>query len=211
MRSLILRITFAAGLILPSLAPATPAGAAEGAGTAEGTGMRAVADSVGDDVVLVIPEWVNKPINIEVTIGGGCCRRPRNPVSAHAGHWGTVGDSKPENTGVIYEESCVLTVDPDPADRAQASFPVVVAGPNPFSTTTEIRYEAPMEGEVKLAFYDVSGRVLRRLVRQTVRPGLQTIVWDGRDGAGRRVSRGVYYYRLAADGWSRTGRLVRVD
>lgn len=63
--------------------------------------------------------------------------------------------------------------------------------PNPFNPTTSIRYELPVDGEVKLAIYDTQGREVRTIV-----DGFQTV---GRyetffDGSG--LASGVYLYRL---------------
>jgi len=72
--------------------------------------------------------------------------------------------------------------------------------PNPFNPVTRIRYEIPRPGRVSLSVYDVSGRLVRNLVAsRNQRPGSHVVSWDGRDGAGRAVVSGVYFYCLAAD------------
>lgn len=72
--------------------------------------------------------------------------------------------------------------------------------PNPFGTGTTIRYSLPHEGKVQLRVYNVEGRVVRTLVDDTVAAGLHAVTWDGRDSGGARLSSGVYFYRLIADG-----------
>jgi hypothetical protein len=39
-------------------------------------------------------------------------------------------------------------------------------------------------------------------------PGRRSIVWDGTDGAGRRVAAGTYLLRLEAGGRWATGKLI---
>ena len=73
--------------------------------------------------------------------------------------------------------------------------------PNPFNPTTVIRYDLPAEARVNLAIYAVSGRLVRTLVDDEMEEGgYRSIVWDGRDGQGRKVASGVYFYRLEANG-----------
>ena len=70
--------------------------------------------------------------------------------------------------------------------------------PNPFNPTTTISFVLPERTRVTLEIYDVEGRLVRRLVSGVGEPGLNEIVWDGKDAKGRRVSSGVYLYRLSA-------------
>ena len=71
--------------------------------------------------------------------------------------------------------------------------------PNPFNPLTTIRYYVPAEsGDVKLAIYDVSGRLVRTLVDGPVWPGSRRAVWDGTDSDGFDVASGIYYCRLKA-------------
>lgn len=82
------------------------------------------------------------------------------------------------------------------------------ASPNPFNPKTTIRYGLPAAGRVTLSIFDVEGRVVRSLVNTTQAAGNYALVWDGADGAGRRVASGVYFYRLDAGAFSQTQKLV---
>jgi hypothetical protein len=64
--------------------------------------------------------------------------------------------------------------------------------PNPFNPEATIRYELAHDGPVTLTLYSVLGRRVRRLVAGTGSPGERTVVWDGRDEAGRHCGSGVY-------------------
>lgn len=84
--------------------------------------------------------------------------------------------------------------------------------PNPFNPQTCIPLEVPAAGgTVTLQVYDVLGRPVRRLVRGALAPGRHALLWDGRDETGRGVAAGVYLYRLEAQGWARSGKMVKVD
>jgi lysophospholipase L1-like esterase len=83
--------------------------------------------------------------------------------------------------------------------------------PNPFSPSTRIRFDLPVEGDVTLDVYDVRGRLVRRLLSSYLPAREHDVTWDGRDERGRRVSSGAYLYRLrtAEEQASRTMILVR--
>lgn len=70
--------------------------------------------------------------------------------------------------------------------------------PNPFTSSTTIGYMLPADGgHARVEVYDVTGRVVARLVDQTQSGGVQSVSWDGRDQAGRDVAAGVYFCRLS--------------
>ena len=70
--------------------------------------------------------------------------------------------------------------------------------PNPFNPTTTIRFELSGPRRVKLAVYDVSGRLVRELVDRDFPAGPNQVRWDGKDDTGRAVASGVYHYRFQA-------------
>ena len=82
--------------------------------------------------------------------------------------------------------------------------------PNPFNPSTRIAYRIPEPGQVALTVYNLLGQQVRVLVRDHQSPGRYEVQWDGRDGVGRSVSSGVYYYRLAHPGGTLTNRMLLV-
>jgi hypothetical protein len=81
--------------------------------------------------------------------------------------------------------------------------------PNPFRDATTIRYSVFGErARVELTIYDLAGRRVCELVSGEVPGGLHDAVWQGRNGEGRRVASGVYFYRLKGENRSFTKKLV---
>jgi hypothetical protein len=74
------------------------------------------------------------------------------------------------------------------------------AAPNPFNPRTTIRFDLPAAGPVRLAIYDVAGRLVRVLVEGEIPAGSHEAVWDGRDQSGRSAPSGSYLARLVAGG-----------
>jgi hypothetical protein len=83
---------------------------------------------------------------------------------------------------------------------ATATMPLTLYqnSPNPFNPSTEIRYYLPEKCSVSLDVYDISGALVARLTERNQVKGNHTALWDGKDGSGRQVSSGVYFYRLKA-------------
>ncbi len=89
-----------------------------------------------------------------------------------------------------------------------AETPAIASGleqnyPNPFNPTTNIRFsagakEAGVSGmaPVLVELYDVAGRRIAVLKKDTLPSGEYTIPWSGTDDRGSQVSSGVYFLRL---------------
>jgi hypothetical protein len=71
--------------------------------------------------------------------------------------------------------------------------------PNPFNPSTTIKYYLPGDDQVTLDIYDLTGRLVSRLInREFQSKGMHSAEWRGFDDRGQSVSSGVYFYRLHA-------------
>ncbi len=82
--------------------------------------------------------------------------------------------------------------------------------PNPFNPTTAISYQlsgvSPHPTTLKI--YNILGQEVRTLVDREQAPGYYSVRWDGRDGLGKEVSSGVYFYRLKAGNYTQIKRMI---
>ncbi|MHB8078739.1 MAG: LamG-like jellyroll fold domain-containing protein [Candidatus Krumholzibacteriia bacterium] len=83
--------------------------------------------------------------------------------------------------------------------------------PNPFNPRTTIRFDLPTAGLVRLAVYDVAGRLIRVLIDGEIPAGINEAVWDGRDATGRAMASGNYMARLKVRGELQTVRMSLVQ
>jgi hypothetical protein len=81
---------------------------------------------------------------------------------------------------------------------------------NPFTGSTHIFYAVPRRMEVNLRIYDARGRLTSELVGAAVGEGYHSAVWEGRSTGGEKVSPGVYFIHLEAEGIARTAKVVFV-
>ncbi|MGH7682591.1 MAG: S8 family serine peptidase, partial [Candidatus Eiseniibacteriota bacterium] len=84
--------------------------------------------------------------------------------------------------------------------------------PNPVHGATHIDFTllGPVGSvPVTLRLFDASGRLVRTLLHSpSAVPAGWSVSWDGKDEKGRRVSSGIYYYRLEVEGNVTSKRLV---
>ena len=80
--------------------------------------------------------------------------------------------------------------------------------PTPFVRGVAIRYSLAAEGRVLLRVHDLTGRVVRTLADNVMRPGRYSLSWNGTDDRGRELARGVYFCRFTAGDYRATQKLV---
>jgi hypothetical protein len=82
--------------------------------------------------------------------------------------------------------------------------------PNPFTRETTIGYTLASEQTVTIEVFNVLGQRVRTLVQGKRDPGLHRIRWRGENRYGDPVGSGVYFYRIDADGFAATRKMVLV-
>ena len=80
--------------------------------------------------------------------------------------------------------------------------------PNPFNPTTIISFELPVDSEVSLAIYNMSGQLVKKLVAGEMNAGRHSLVWDATDDRGARVASGAYLYVIKAGSFTAQKKLV---
>ena len=80
--------------------------------------------------------------------------------------------------------------------------------PNPFNPSTTISYEVAKRGPVKVTIYNVKGEMVKVLLDRVQESGNHSIVWDGSGSNGFKVSSGIYFCSVRANGSVKTRKLV---
>ena len=79
------------------------------------------------------------------------------------------------------------------------------AYPNPFNPATEIQYQVPKEADVRLTVYDVTGQEVAILVSETQQAGEHQATFDA-----EKLSSGTYIYRIQANDWTASGKMMLI-
>jgi hypothetical protein len=80
--------------------------------------------------------------------------------------------------------------------------------PNPFNAQTLIRYSLPKNCIVELSILNSEGIKVKSLKSESEIAGTHRIVWNGCDDRGKRVAKGIYFYRLEAGNFTATKKMV---
>jgi parallel beta-helix repeat protein len=92
--------------------------------------------------------------------------------------------------------------------------------PNPFTQKTEIRFQIPdvryqnpniqhPTSNISLNIYDLTGRLVKSFpIIQSPNNPITTVVWDGTDSSGKRLSTGIYFCKLEAGDFKTMKKLI---
>jgi hypothetical protein len=72
--------------------------------------------------------------------------------------------------------------------------------PNPFNPETNIAFSISEASQVTIEIYNLRGEKVKTLVHEVLPAGEHSIIWNGRDSNGDRVSSGIYFYKLSVNG-----------
>ncbi len=77
--------------------------------------------------------------------------------------------------------------------------------PNPFNPQTNINFDIPIIGFVKLVIYDVNGRVVETLVENELNIGKYSITWNA-----EKYASGIYFYRIITNDYSEVKKMILI-
>ncbi len=80
--------------------------------------------------------------------------------------------------------------------------------PNPFNPSTEIEFSIPKFQDVSLVVYDVLGKQVKTLVSEQRHAGTHRVTWNGTNNFGRKISSGVYFYRLSSGNMTQVRKMM---
>ncbi len=85
--------------------------------------------------------------------------------------------------------------------------------PNPFSSSTVVKYNLPGSGFVSIKIYDVVGNTVKLLWNGYQNSGNQALTWNGKDDNSEPLASGSYMYELVytpSSGSDLTGNTIRL-
>ena len=100
-------------------------------------------------------------------------------------------------------DSLITSVPEETADRMPGTFLLSQNYPNPFNPSTTISFDLPKTSEVTLKIFNILGEELTTLVSGKLTAGTYSYEWDGSN-----VVSGIYLYKLEAEGYVKTKKMI---
>ena len=82
--------------------------------------------------------------------------------------------------------------------------------PNPFNPSTKIQFEIPASSRVSLKIYNSLGEEVATLVDNIMNAGTHSVEWNGKNHFNSTVASGVYFYRLTAENFVQTKKMLMI-
>ena len=104
-------------------------------------------------------------------------------------------------------EACFLASN-DEINQLPHAFNLYNNYPNPFNPVTTLRYDLPEDALVNITIYDIMGRIVKTLINSQQNAGFKSIQWNATNDAGSPLSAGLYLYKIQADNFVQTRKMV---
>ena len=82
--------------------------------------------------------------------------------------------------------------------------------PNPFNPETTISYTLPEASKVQITIYNLLGQHVKTLVNEFKPVGDYSVQWDGTNDTGEKLTNGVYIYRMQAESFVESKKLMMI-
>ncbi len=135
-------------------------------------------------------------------------------LKAENNYWGTTNADSIEahiwhridfpTLGVVdYFPFRLFTIEENNSSVIPSEYRLFDAYPNPFNPETKISFQLPKIEFVKLEIFDITGKLIKTLLKKSLNSGKYSISWNAAN-----KSSGVYFYRLTAGGFTGTKKLI---
>ncbi len=154
-------------------------------------------------VILDLYEYQNMRFDRNAACGHSWIYEPNRPWTDALGR-GIVGAAAIE---LLLQNPNVSIEEPNcPALNISLS-----SYPNPFTSTTKIKYSLPASGKVNLTIYNLKGQKVKNLLTENKTVGNYEMEWNGTDTQGKNVGSGLYLCRLVSGNRTATTKLLRLS
>ena len=82
--------------------------------------------------------------------------------------------------------------------------------PNPFNPSTKLDFAVPTQSKVNISIFNILGQKIATLVDGEYAAGYYSVDWDSRGDDGSEVASGIYFYKLEANNFTDTKKLMLI-
>jgi len=81
--------------------------------------------------------------------------------------------------------------------------------PNPFNPETTISFSTTeAELNTQITIYNLKGQKIKQLINEVLPVGVHSVIWDGTDENNKKVSSGVYLYKMQTGKFEKTKKMI---
>lgn len=88
------------------------------------------------------------------------------------------------------------------------SFRLYQNSPNPFNSSTAIKYQLPKPSHVRIEIFNIIGQKIATIVDRKQNAGYSIVHWDGKDTRGQSVGSGVYFIKMSTDAFTQSNKIL---
>jgi len=95
-------------------------------------------------------------------------------------------------------------------DAAVKQFSLFHNYPNPFNPSTDIVFSLSEKSQVTVRVYDLQGKIITELFRESMPAGSHTVRWDGKNDRGVNVASGMYICRVKSGSHMKSAKMMLI-
>ena len=69
-------------------------------------------------------------------------------------------------------------------------------------------YQLAQNSKVTFEIYNIKGQKIKTLLNDEIKGGYHSVVWNGNNEQGKKVSSGIYFYRMTAENYSKIRKMI---
>jgi len=96
----------------------------------------------------------------------------------------------------------------DIVDNSLKTFQLFQNYPNPFNPTTSINYNLSATSNIELKIFNQLAQEIQTIINSRQPAGIHQVKWDGRDSNRNLMPSGLYFYRLKAESFVETRKMI---
>jgi flagellar hook assembly protein FlgD len=139
--------------------------------------------------------------NLFGVVGSGSLTSDFISISTIDGSANMIGSTGIQGlTGISFGETGVSDVQTNTTELIPSDFNLKQNYPNPFNPSTKIEFAIPVQSDVQLTIYNLLGQKISTLFDGQLQAGNHSFTWNADDISGKKLSSGIYFYELKAEG-----------
>lgn len=175
----------------------------------ESPGLLAWEESEAEDFDYFTVYGSHDPVFIQAEVIGYTIETEMDVSSTDYGYYHVTASDFSGNEGDP------ATIEAETSSLAGEELPVAFAlrsiHPNPGGEPIRISFDLPREAALRLRVFDVTGRLVKKLVDDRRPAGHHALTWRATDDSGRPIAGGVYWVSMEAAGYAETRKLIILE